>query len=93
MSVQWADFKFPPINLYNFPKQYRDWINIMSTDTCEIHGNRYWIESVPKGAGYCRQCVRDEYDAASSCPSCGTKKGFAWGTGDCDCQDEPDVGF
>lgn len=23
----WAEFKFPPINLWSLPKQYRDWIN------------------------------------------------------------------
>lgn len=24
MIIQWPDFKFPPINLWNFPKQYKD---------------------------------------------------------------------
>ena len=25
--VSWPDFKFPPINLWCYPKQYKDWFN------------------------------------------------------------------
>ncbi len=25
MTIKWPDFKFPPINLLNFPKQCRDY--------------------------------------------------------------------
>lgn len=52
---------------------------------CGTHGTRHWIESVPAGAGYCQQCAKDQYDSASRCPHCGTKRGFAFGTGDCGC--------
>ena len=29
-KIFWADFKFPPVNLWCYPKQYKDWIYDMS---------------------------------------------------------------
>jgi hypothetical protein len=33
----------------------------------------------------CRKCALQAKENAPACPNCGTKKGFAWGTGDCGC--------
>lgn len=55
---------------------------------CGTHGTRGWIESIPRGSGYCQICAQEEYKAAPRCPHCGTKRGFAFGTGDCGCEDE-----
>ena len=55
---------------------------------CQLHNS--WVESVPPGTGYCRECVRIEYENAPVCKWCGTKKGFAFGTGDCGCAVDPD---
>lgn len=55
---------------------------------CSIHGTLRWIESTPRGHGYCQQCAIDERAAAPACPKCGTKRGFAFGTGDCGCDDD-----
>lgn len=37
--------------------------------------------------------IHEEYENAPRCRGCGTKIGFAFGTGDCGCEFEPDVGF
>jgi hypothetical protein len=32
----------------------------------------------------------ETYDEAPACPYCGTKRGFAFGTGDCGCEVDPE---
>lgn len=56
---------------------------------CVKHDPENWVESFPVGAGYCRACVLEKYEAAPECPYCRIKKGFAPGTGDCGCDPDP----
>ena len=37
---EWPDFKFPPINLWCYPKQYRDWFRQMSDTASD-----WWFEN------------------------------------------------
>lgn len=58
---------------------------------CPTHGRRSWVSGHGGGfAGYCQACAQEEFQAAPVCPGCGTRAGFAFGTGDCGCTFDPD---
>ena len=57
------------------------------------HSKKYWLESTPPGLGYCKKCIEIKYKNAKTCPMCGDKYGFSFGTGDCGCQTDFEVGF
>ncbi len=57
--------------------------------TCR-HSKKDWTESYPPGAGYCKACVREEYENAGSCPHCGITYGFDMAIGDCCCEVDPE---
>lgn len=40
MKIFWVDFKFGPINLWTFPKQYKDWFRMSDAMSDE------WFEEV-----------------------------------------------
>lgn len=39
-------------------------IDILRSPTCEKHGSKWWVESVPKGHGYCQRCAQEDYPNA-----------------------------
>jgi ssDNA-binding Zn-finger/Zn-ribbon topoisomerase 1 len=47
----------------------------------------------PKPKQESKLFISVEYENTTRCPYCGDKIGFSFGTGDCGCQYEPDVGF
>lgn len=57
------------------------------------HDKSFYVEDTPFSQGYCRKCIEEKYENASICPYCGNKNGFSYGTGDCSCQSDFDVGF
>jgi uncharacterized paraquat-inducible protein A len=61
----------------------------MKKKTCD-HKQSDWMESYPPGYGYCRECIKIQYENAPRCPHCGIKQGFAMGTGDCGCEVDPE---
>jgi len=65
----------------------------MKKKPCKKHDSKYWVESIPEGAGYCKKCVQERYKNAPVCPHCGIKEGFAPGTGDCGCEEDFEIGF
>jgi len=52
------------------------------------HDAARWIESTPIGWGYCHACAIEKKERTPACPHCGIKIGYAFGTGDCGCNED-----
>lgn len=54
---------------------------------CLVHGRQYIVHGVPdtRDVAYCTECSKEHYNSDGRCPVCGTKYGYAHGTGDCGC--------
>lgn len=55
---------------------------------CKIHGKSHITTGIPfeLTTTHCMKCIDDAYNNAAVCPHCGTRQGFAMGTGDCGCE-------
>jgi hypothetical protein len=77
MKPQWADFKFPPVNLWSLPRQYRDFVGYAAMATtlsgCAVAS---YTHTLPDGSS------RHFYACALGTTS--AVKELAWKIGDSD---------
>lgn len=48
-KIFWADFKFPPINLWCYPRQYKDWMKSMSDAASEDWFENEYLRNQKEG--------------------------------------------